>query len=257
MSLQKTIEEIKKLIPLTKEIVKDEPIETLSARRGRKRQAIDKFAILKREYIKHMLDTSMFIIVTGSAKDEFVQTASEHFGCFGIEADLYYKDLAKRVPQVLYLNKETVSNTFDVLSRHLEDKMNELEVGSYNQLIFKGNYARSIKSAEEFTELVRLAVNQQIGAEIVGVQSVHSLVEKAIERTHADKNTVIMLTTDNYQLTLDLVNDLPRISEKVFVVNVGEVSDNFKALKGSLNAKDGSQNAVKQVLGLIKKNLKK
>lgn len=257
MSLQNVLAEIKKVKPFADEELTQEPIETLNARRGRKNQSVERMKQLKREYKSELMQNTVFIIATGSGREEFVKTATEDFGLFSADPEAFYKDLAGRVPEVLYKGKEGVSNIFDVLGRHLEDKMMELDINAYNQLLFKQGYAKTLKSVEEFTQLVKQAVNDQIGAEIAGIQAIDSLVETAIEKNHADKITPVVLSTGDENFALALLKDLARLDARVFLTVSGDSSKELKSAQGAIGMKDASKKSVQDVLKQVKQSLKK
>jgi hypothetical protein len=257
MSLSSILEEIKKLKPLAEEDVSSGPSNTLNGRRGRKNQAVESLKRLKRDYKKEMTKSSVFIISTGSGREEFTKIATENFGWFSADADLFYADLANRIPPVLYLNKESVSNIFDVIGRHLEDKMVELDINEYNQLIFKSGLAKVVKSKEDFTALVKFAINNQIGAEIAGVQAIESLIDSAIEKNHKDSIMPIILTIEDDKFALELLKDLKRITKKVFILTTGESSDTIKSVEGAILLKEANKNSVGIALKSMSKSLKK
>ena len=257
MSLQTTLEEIKKLQLFANEDVNSGPVETLNGRRGRKNQAIENLKRLKRQYQQDLMLNSIFIIATGAGRDEFAKMATEEFGLFSADPEQFYKDLATRVPTSLYIGKQGVSNIFDVLGRHLEDKMMELDINEYNQLIFKAEYAKQVNSVEEFTTLVRNSINKQIGSEIAGIQAVNSLVDLAIEKNHADNTTPIVLSTGDEQFALDLLKDLGRLTSKVFLSVTGKSTKTLKSVEGALLLKDASKESVELALKEMRRNLKK
>lgn len=256
MSLQSVLAEIKKVKEFADEDTNVGAPETLNARRGRKAQAIEQLKRLKRDYRQQLMQNTVFVIATGAGRDEFTKFA-EDFGMFSVDPEAFYKDLASRVPEVLYKGKEGVSNIFDVLGRHLEDKMMELDVNSYNQLLFKQGYAKQVNSVEEFTQLVKTAINQQIGSEIVGIQAVASLTDLAIEKNHQDKIIPVILSTGDEGFALQLLGDLGRLSTKAFLAVTGEASDKLKSVDEAIILSEATKTAVSTTLKNIKKNLKK
>lgn len=256
MSLKTTLEEIKKIQPFAIEDTNSGPVETLNARRGRKQQAIESLKRLKRQYQQDMLLNSVFIIATGSGRETFAQIAGEKFGWFSTDPEAFYKDLAKRVPPALYLGKTNVSNIFDVLGRHLEDKMMELDINEYNQLLFKAEYAQQIESVEKFTKLIQGAINKQIGSEIAGINAINSLVEVAIEKGHSAQITPIILSTGDDQLAMELLRDLGRLTSRVFLSVSGEASQLLKSTDGALVLEEANKTTVSTVLKNIQKRLK-
>lgn len=257
MSLVKVLEEMKKYRPFIEENTDTGPQETLSARRGRKRQAIESMKTLKRQYTESLLRSAVFILVTGSESKEFETVAKEQFGCLSSDPNGFYVNLASRVHPSLYSEKEAVSNIFDVVGRHLEDAARELDVVGYPQLIFKQEYRRTIKNQEDFVNLLKIAINQQVGGEMVGLYAINTLTDAAIANNYAETVTPIVLATENAGLAKDLVAALERLTPKVFCVLAGKGPKNLKQVQGLLAIKDASPSNVEQTLKTIKSNLKK
>jgi len=255
MTLKTVLDEIKKVKVFADEDTSTGEPATLNARRGRKNQAIEQLKRLKRDYRQELMQNTVFIIATGSEREEFAKSSSE-LGLFVCDPEAFYKDLAKRVPEVLYKGKEGVSNIFDVLGRHLEDKMVELDINEYNQLLFKAQYAQKIESVDDFAQLIKKAINDQIGSEIAGVEAINSLVDQAIDRNHADRYTPVVLVTDDEDFALQLSRDLERLTTRVFVAVAGEGNEILKNLEGSLSLSDASKDSVKAAIKEIRKNLK-
>lgn len=253
MSLQNTIKELKRLKPFTEENVEEGPIETLNGRRGRKTQAIEQTKVLKRQYSLDLLSSAVFIIVTGSKRDEYEKIAiGKKFKLFSADPEEFYKDLANRVSPSLYSGRASPTDLFDVIGRHLEDKMNELEVNEYNQMTFRDKYVQVINTPAEFVTLLKTAINEQIGSEVVGIQAVRSIADKAIEVGHATQTTPIVLNTRDPKLAASLARDLKRLTSQVYLVTVGEGPKYEEAL----NLEDSSAESVKVTLDHIKTEMK-
>lgn len=257
MSLQSVLAEIKQVKVFAEEDTNTGAPETLNARRGRKAQAIEQLKRLKRDYRQQLMQNTVFIVATGAGREDFAKLASEDFGLFSVDPETFYKDLAKRVPEVLYKGKEGVSNIFDVVGRHLEDKMMELDVNSYNQLLFKAGYAKAVNNVDEFAQLLKTAINQQIGSEIAGIQAIADLTDVAIEKNHSDKITPVVLSTGDEAFALQLVKDLERLTTRVFLSVTGEASTALKSVDDAIVLADATKTAVGTALKNIKKNLKK
>ncbi len=256
MSLEATIKEIKTLKPLAEENVESGPIETAAGRRGRKNQAIERIRLLKDSYINELLRSAIFIVVSGDGREEFEKIASgEKFNLFSADPEEFYKDLSKRVAPAIYTSRTDVSNLFDILGRHLEDKMNELGASEYNQLIFKEKYVQPAKTTEEFTSIVKQAINEQVGAEIIGIQAVNSIVDKAIESGHSAKTTSIVLSTNDQNLVQYMLSDLQKRGNKVFLVLAGSSDKNLRGLEDAAVG-EVTEESVKKTLNSIKKSLK-
>lgn len=257
MSLSTVLAEINKLKPVAEEDTDQGPVETMNGRRGRKRQAIESLKRLKEEYSKDLMRSAVFIIVSGSSREEFTKLATEKYGCFSEDPELFYKDLAGRIPEAIYKGKDDVGNMFDILGRHLEDKAMELNIIGYPQLIFKQQYRRAIKTKGEFVALIKRAINEQVGTEVVGIQTVRSIVDSAIERGHDAKVTPIILETSDDELVKEMVRDLERLTPRVFLVLSGKSSKTLKGLGDSLTVKEANEESVEKTLLTIKSSLKK
>jgi hypothetical protein len=225
MSLNTILEKIKVQQPFADEDVDSGPRATLSARRGRKSRAVEEVKQLKEDYANELRKTTAFVLVIGDQRDEFVSIANDSFKTFSTDPNTFYTDLVDRVPPGLYLGKESLPNMFDVLGRYLEDKMLEFVgqgVRAYNQLIFRQNYSRSITTREEFLAVVRQALVEQVGAEVVGIQAVHSLTNEAIKREYVGKFFApILLPTNDERFALTVAKDLEKITNRIFVVRAG------------------------------------
>jgi hypothetical protein len=257
MSLENVLKAIKENKPFAEENVESGPMETLNGRRGRKNQAIEALGRLKTEYLSDLLKSAVFIVVAGSERTEFEKVATTKFNLFSADPETFYNDLAGRVSPSLYLGKEGVNNIFDVLGRHLEDKMSELGAVQYNQLIFKEKYIKTVTSVADFTSIVKEAINDQLGTEIVAIQSVNSILDSAIDRNHSSKTTSIVLTTGDEKLTQDLLKDLDKRGNRVTLVLAGKTSKAFKGLENTVNVKEVTEESVKTALDSIKNLLKK
>jgi len=257
MSLVKIVEEIKQITPFAEENLEGAPLETLAGRRGRKNQSIERLRALKRDYRRSLMESAVFIVVTGSAGAELEKAATETFGCFSANPTDFYDDLVNRIPPSLYQGKESMVNLFEIMGRHLEDKCVELDIDGYNAVLFKQEYYESVKNKADLTRVITKAVNIQMGSEIVGIQAVTSLVSKAIEKSHGAKMTPIVLYTDNESLALDLNGSLGRLRPKgTFLVVAGKGSKTLRAVDGVLSVKDVSNEGVGKVLKTISDSIK-
>lgn len=252
MSLETTIQKLKELKPYAEENVEEGPVETLNGRRGRKNQALEQIGNLKRQYLSELLSSAVFIVVVGSKRDEFEKVAtSKPYSLFATDPETFYKDLAGRVDRRVYGNSGQ-TDIFDILGRHLEDKMLELGLREYNQMVFRESYVQPINNVEQLTTLLKTAINDQIGAEIVAVQAVNSIVDKAIENNHKTSTTPIVLNTQDEQLALDLIRDLQQ-KRPAFLVVAGEVGKKLTGIEDSVVLEEVNKASVKTALDQIKR----
>lgn len=257
MSLASVLEQIKKVKPFAEENVDTGPAETLNGRRGRKRQSIEQLRELKLQYRDDLRRSAVYILVTGSNRDAFSETATKEFKCFSADPEAFYKDLASRIPPALYRGKESIAGIFDIVGRHLEDKALELGLSQYNQLVFRQGYSQAVHNIEDLTNLIKTAVNEQMGGEIVGINAVHELTDEAIKQEHAKKNTPIILNSGDEKLVLDLSDSLERLTSKVFLVISGKGTKALNAVEGVLKVKDVTNDSVENMLTTIQNSIKK
>ena len=259
MSLSKIIEEINVVKLLAEEVLDESKFrETLRARRGIKNQSIDRLAHLKRQYQKELLDSAIFIVVTGDKKDSFVSVATEKFKCFSANPNELYEDLANSIPEALYKGKESLTGIFDILGRYLEDKATDLNLAEYNQLIFKSKYQMALKDKADLVSLIRTAINEQIGSEIVGIQAIASLTNTAIDKGHGLKVIPVVLPVEDELLALSLESSLKRLRTRgVHLVTAGKSAKALKAVSGSINVKDPTDENVELALTNISNSVKK
>jgi len=253
MSLSKTLEEIKVQKPLAEEDISQGPRETYQGREGRKRNAINRLKDLKEQYIDELRTSAVFILVAGSAKDQFAETAKAEFKCFTSDPEGFYKDLANRLPVTLYNQKTPPSNLFDIMGRHLEDKATEMKIEGYPLMVFKAKYQRHCEGKEDFVQLIKEAINDQVGSEIVGLHVVRTLADEAIAAEHGGKLTPIVLTTSDEKFALDLKGNLGRIGSRAFLVAAGKGAKTIKSTEGAFTVKEVTNESVENILTNIRK----
>jgi len=239
--------------------------DTYNGRSGLKRAATEAVRRGKAQYHKDLLDTMAYIVVTGSGRDQFTELASsETFGCFAGDPEEFFKNIVSRLDQKLF-GRETPRNFFNIVSNILEDKMLEIGIVEYNPLTFSDKYNSAVNKPEDLVLLVRNAITDQIGAEIVGINSVSSLVDKAIEKGHDFPVTPVLFSTGDEKFALELRNGLKRketlkgvfkgLSSKVFLVVVGNASKELKKTQDVILVKTVSDESVGEALSSIRNKI--
>lgn len=255
MALKEILARLKEALPIASEVIEQEPLSTYTGRIGRQRQAKEASVSLKSQYRREMLESSLFMVITGSQKEDFAKVAAEN-ETFVVSSDDFYVDLVNRIPEELYVEKQAVANVFDVIGRHLEDKAVELEIRGYPMLLMKPSYNKFIGSKAELVTLVKEAVNEQVGAEIVGITAISSILNKAIEVGHAKRITPVAIVASDDQMALDLIRDLPRLTNRVVLINAGKTSKALKSHNGTVNLKEVNEKTVIETLTNISKSTK-
>jgi hypothetical protein len=232
------------------------PYETSVGRQGMKRNAQEKIKQLKLQYRKELTASSVFIIVTGQNRQAFCDMASnESFECFSVDSEALYRDLVSRVDNRLF-GHEKIHNFFNILSNCLEDKALELDLQSYNSLAFRTEYSSIINTPEDLVGVLKRAINDQVGSELVGINAIHSIVDKAIERKHAAAITPVVLNCPDETLALVLNKDLKRLTSRVFLVSAGRSTKSIMTAEGVIQVKNASEDHVGSALTTIRSNLR-
>ncbi len=229
--------------------------ETFGGRIGLKRAATETLQRLKVQYTDELRASTMFIVVTGASRDSFSQVASsDTFGCFSADPDEFYKDLVSRINPVLF-GKESTASLFNIANNILFDKILELDILTDHMILFSEKYNLGVKSAEDFVPLIRGAINDQVGSEIVGINAVRSIVDKAVEKKHSATVTPVILNTADEKFALDLEKNLKRLKSKVFLVVAGKASKALHGTAGAVSVKTVSEDSVGEALSSIRSKI--
>jgi hypothetical protein len=231
------------------------PPETLNGRIGMKRNAAETNKRLKRQYRTELMAQVAYIVVTGSNRDAFTEVASgENFGCFTADPDNFFKDLASRMDKSLF-GRESTKNLFSIAGNIIEDKAIELDLQSYPMLSFNERYNTTVRSPEEFVPVIRNAVNDQVGSELVGINAVYSVVDEAIRKDYSATVTPVILSTSDERFALDLSKNLKRLTPKVFLVAAGTASRELKETLGTFSVKNPTEDSVGKTLTTIRSKI--
>lgn len=231
------------------------PVETSVGRQGLKRSAVERTNQLKREYAQALKVSSLFIVVTGASRQSFCELVSNpEYGCFSLDSDKFYMDLISKVNPTLF-GKERTNYLFNGVADALWDRAMDLGINSYNQLQYSDRYSAYVKTPEELLPIIRTAINEQVGAEIVGLDAYHSIVDSAIERKHVALITPIVLSVSDESVALVLKRDLARLTSKVYLVAAGKASRETILNGAAISVKNVNKETVESALGLIRSKL--
>lgn len=257
-TLNTILESMKELRPVAEMDPMVGPVETAVGRRGLQRSAVEKTSQLRLEYRQIFAANSVFMIVTGPSRQAFADLASnEAFECFSAEADDFYRSLVSKVNAQSF-GRERTHFLFQVIENALYDRAMELGIGSYNSIQYKSEYSAYVNNAEELLPIVRRAVNEQVGSEIVGLHTIDRLLDRAITKNHSASVTPIVLNCADEALALDLIKNLPSIYKNVFLVSAGKPSKSIaSASKDLIQLKTVSEESVGAALQTIRSNIRK
>lgn len=254
MSLKSILNEMELNRPNANMEVETGNLQTLGGRTGLKRAAVETMKRLRLDYRNALLSQTAFIVVTGPHRNEFNDLASnENFGCFSADPEEFFKDLTSKISPTLF-GREGTRQLFNIAGRILEDKMGDLDIGSYPMLAFNEKYNSSSATPQDFTSLIKNAIVDQVGSELVGINAVHSIVDSAIARKHSDPVTPVVLNTSDERFALDLQKNLKRLTGRVFLVSAGK-SKSLVNNKDVLTVKNVSEETVSEVLSNIRNKI--
>jgi hypothetical protein len=270
MSLSNILKEIDTNRPNAEMEVTMATPSTYGSRVGVKKAATEAIKRLKVQYRKELMESTVFIIVSGPESEEFTKLASnEAFECFSSDPEEFFKDLTSRISPTLF-GRENVRNLFNIAGNILEDKANELDILSYNGLSFNEKYNRSVKDAQDFVPLIRSAINDQVGPEIVGINAIYSIVDKAINKNHSAEVTPLILNTSDEKFALELYKNLPELvikgalsverhaakkKLKAFLVVAGKASKPLSTTPGAVLVKSVTEESVGKALAAIRSKI--
>lgn len=265
MSLSTILEQMNQTRPNAEMDVTLGNPSTYNGRLGLKKASTETMKRLKLEYRNELMKTAAFIVVAGSNREAFIQLASsEAFGCFSVNPDDFFNDVVSRVKPTLF-GRETVKNLFNVVGNLLEDKMGELDINSYPTLRYNDKYNSSVNNASDLMFLVRSAVTDQIGAEVVGVNAIHSVVDAAIKNGHSAFVTPILFSTDDERFALNMYTNIKRrkhsdgtfsgITDRVFLIVAGKASKELTKTEGAVVVKNVTEESVGEALSTIRSKI--
>lgn len=257
MSLSTIIQEIEKTLPVAKLDLTLGNESTFRGREGIKRAAVDKLEQLKTDYKKALIESTFFIILTGANRKAFNDVASNpDFECFSVDPDNFYRDLASRVDTKLF-GRESTKYLFNIANNALYDKALEIGISrnSLMEIKFDERYNRAVKNSEELAGLLKQAINDQIGSEVVGLDAISSILEQALDKKHSGSITPVLLNTSDEAFALDLQKNLTRLKTKTFIVVAGKASKTLQALPGAFVLKTVNEETVGETLKSIRSKI--
>lgn len=255
MNLASIINEIETLKPAAEMDTTAGPPETSVGRVGIKRNAVERTKQLKGDYQTHLKNSSVFIVVVGSTRNAFCEAASEEqYGAFSVDADDLYKSMIAKLNPAVF-GSERTGFIFNALANHLYDRAMELGISSYNHLQYNNRYSAYVTTPEELLPIVRMAVNEQVGSELVGLHSLSLITNLAIAKKHTAEVTPILLNVSDDTFALDLYQNLKRLTSKVFLVASGKTSRELLTTAGAVTVKNVNDESVEKALDSIRNKI--
>lgn len=225
-------------------------------RLGNISQAKEQLKVLGQEYRKALIPRAIFIIAVGSLSDKFAALAESDYSCFSVNADGFYSEVTAKVPPVLYTNVASSQNLFEHIADAVADKASEMDIASYPALVFESKFKKNLKNKEEMVQLAKIAINDKIGSEIVGLDALNKITQKVIESDLSGKTVPVVLYTQDESIVEELAKGLKRsLSRNTFIVSAGsKVEQKTKDISLS-SLKTVTADSVEKILVKIKENL--
>ena len=253
--LIKSISEKKTLVESKKEVMELDNPYVVRTKLGKINRAKEDLKELYREYRTELQSRTTFILVVGSQADKFAELAEAEFGCFVLDADTFYKDILSQVPAQLYTNKASTPGLFDHFAARFETRALDIEIIGYQPLYFESKYKRILNGEEDALALIKEAFNEKIGSEVVGLDAVDRVAEKAVNEGFAGSTVPIVLFSKDEKLVDDLAKNLTKLSGNVFVITTGTKVGKELKTKSLSYLKTVDSEGVEKSLTKIRENL--
>lgn len=224
MSLETILEKINKEKATANKNVNELDPRVRTYAKGKIRAAKDRLDGLYLDYRNELLNRAIFILVSGEDCGRFAEIARE-FNCFTLDAEILAKEVVEKVSPQLYIGKKLNSNTFEVVNNVLEEKIKKLDVVSYPSITFSQKYSRVVKDKEEMVDVVKRAINETVGAEIVGVDALNRISEQAIDKNYKSRLVPILLYSNDSNFINQLSKDFSYIKYKTQNVTTEEFEE--------------------------------
>jgi hypothetical protein len=212
--------------------IAQQDLDTVSPRalpykKGQVESAKAKLEGLYIDYKNELLKNSVFILVTGNESESFAKIAEDNFKCFSVDGKVFYRDILEQISPHLYKNKQVNASVFEAIGNVLETKLKNLDIMSYNQLMFDAKYSKVVKDDVEMLDVIVDSINNIVGSEVVGLDALERVTTKAIEKNYKSKIVPILLHTQDETLVRTLSEGLRRINPKVVSISAGKTESDL------------------------------
>lgn len=220
----------------------------LSYKKGQVSSSKERLEKLYLDYKNEILKRSVFILVTGEDSDKFAKIATKKFKCFSLEADVMFTEIVDQLSPQLYENKTLSSSVFDIVGNVLENRMKQLDIVSYNSLMFSSKFSKNIKDKKEMIEAVREAVSDIVGGEVIGMDALERVSKDAVNKNYKSRIVPILLRTDDERFIIKMSDSIRLVNPRVVRVAAGKTGQDINAIV-SLNEVTEEQvgEALKQI----------
>lgn len=231
MSLETVLEKIKEQKVIAQQDLDSVDRRVYPYKKGQVEAAKETLEKLYIDYKNELLKRSIFILVTGSESNKFADLANTKGKTFSLDAKVLFKDIVSELNPELYLNKTANAPLFDIVSNVLEKKMKNLDVMSYNSLVFNQKYLRNIKNKTDMEEVVKEAIIDIVGGEVVGLDALERITKTAVNNNYKSRIVPILLHNEDDRFISDISTTLRSLNPRVIRIVAGEVSTDINPFK--------------------------
>lgn len=248
--LEDVLKEIKENKTIAEQDLSAVDPRALPYKKGIVNRAKENLEELYVKYKNEILKRAIFILVTGDSDESFAQTAEE-FGCFTLDAKTLFKEITDKLDPQLYLDKNLNASVFDIVGNILEDKMKEMDIVSYNAVIFDQKLQRHVRSKQEMVDVVKDAINLSVGTEVVGLDALERVTKEAVNKEYKSKTVPILLHSKDETFICNLSDYMRKLNPRVVRVAAGKTeSANINPLTTVEEiTKENVKEALKKVAG--------
>lgn len=230
MSLENVLKKIEE-----EKVVAETDLNTVDPRvypykKGQVDRARENLEELYIEYKNELLKNALFILVTGDKSDQFSQIAEEKFNCFSVDGEGFYREIVDVLSPDLYFQKNLNASVFDIVSNVLEDKVKNLDIVSYNSLLFNSKYSKFVNSKSEMVDIVKNAINDNIGSEIIGYDALERVTRDAVNKGYKSRIVPIIIHSKDEDFISELSGNLKKLNSRIRVVSAGDVKNKNRSL---------------------------
>lgn len=225
-------------------------------RMGHIKRAKEDLVDLYYQYRQEVKERALFILVTGDEAEKFAKSAEKSFNCFSLDAELMYKELLDKVPKQLKVNTTASSSMFDHLLVHFEDRAKQIDIIGFPMLVFEQKYKKVLQSEEEALQLVKQAMGDKIGHEVIALDAIEKISIKAVNQDFSGKVAPIVLYSNDGKFVTEVMKGIRRsVTNKVYMVSAGSTQEETENLSFD-SIKKVTKSSVENSLKKIKESLK-
>jgi len=218
-SFEALIKDIEKNKVLANKVLDKPDPRTYTTQLGHIKRAKENLSELYLEYRKEVMQRAVFILAKGAQSKSFIDIAEkEGYGCFDLNADSVYEEIADKVNERYYDNQQSSPALFDILMSSFNDVCDDIGIIGYPAVLFESKYRRRLKSKKDLVDLVKQAYNDKVGSELVGLYAVEKIARKAVNEGYSGKTIPIILHSKDKDLLDTLETSLKEITVNVFKI---------------------------------------